>query len=126
MKLRIKGNSLRLRLSMAEVKQVAKSGKVEEHIRFGGTQQLTYRLVAGDILYLTAGFEADTMTVQVPLQQAVEWADSDQVGFEAECSIGDGEVLHVLVEKDFQCLTERPREDESDLFENPRAGQGHG
>ena len=125
MKLRIKGNSLRLRLSVAEVTQMAEIGKVEEHIGFGVAQSLTYQLVADDILYLKANYENDCIRISLPRPQVMDWSKTDQVGIEGECSIGQGDTLHILVEKDFQCLTERPREDESGLFENPRAGQGH-
>ena len=50
---------------------------------------------------------------------ASEWATTDQVGIEKTIFVAEGSDLAILIEKDFKCLTDRPHEDESDLFENP-------
>ncbi len=44
MKLRIKGDSLRLRLTQGEVTALDTGGVVEEKVRFGGGAALIYRL----------------------------------------------------------------------------------
>ena len=41
------------------------------------------------------------------------------VGMQKIISVGEEIDLSILIEKDFKCLTDRPNEDESDLFENP-------
>ena len=53
--------------------------------------------------------------VSVPRAQARSWADSDQVGLEAE-----HQGIAILVEKDFKCLTPRKNEDDGDAFPNPK------
>ncbi|MEZ4932033.1 MAG: hypothetical protein R2788_07940 [Saprospiraceae bacterium] len=55
---------------------------------------------------------------------ATDWSRSDEVGLEDDMPLGDGNALHILVEKDFKCLTERS-EDESDLFPNPNENCWH-
>ena len=47
----------------------------------------------------------------------------DQVG-EGEQQHDNGDVLSILVEKDFACLAPREGEDESDMFPHPGAEQG--
>ena len=44
MKLRIKGPSLRLRLTQGEVRALADAGQVQEAVPFGAGVNLTYRL----------------------------------------------------------------------------------
>ena len=46
------------------------------------------------------------------------WATTDQVSISKEISTLNSDILSILVEKDFKCLTIRP-EDESDLYPNP-------
>lgn len=45
MKLRIQGNSLRMRVSEAEVKQFSQQGQVEEAIAFGPAEEQKLRYV---------------------------------------------------------------------------------
>jgi hypothetical protein len=123
MKLRIKGNSVRLRLSQREVSDFARNARVEDSISFGN-RKLTYALIrlnrAKEIL---ASFENDRIEIGVPALIADEWTRNSQVGFDAEQKLSGGETLKILVEKDFACLTAREGEDESDAFPHPHVGQ---
>lgn len=131
MKLRIRGNSLRLRLTRSEVAQFGDTGSVEEAIEFGGSggaasQQLIYSLVSSnDIEEPTAVFENGRITVSVPRAQAAGWTESNQVGIEAEKPLGgEGRTLRILIEKDFACLEPRKDGDEdTDAFEHPLQNQ---
>jgi hypothetical protein len=119
MKLRVRGNSIRLRLSQGEVETFARDGKVEESIEFAaGEPAFTYAIESdGQRESVTAEFAHDRLCVYVPRMLAVEWAASDEVGFASP----DGAVgPRVLVEKDFACLTPRAGEDESDMFPHPQ------
>jgi len=118
MKIRIKGNSLRLRVSQSEVEEFKKKGRVRDRIFFGKSR-LVYTLQAEDTSKVNADFNQHCITVSVPHKIAEKWTETDQVGFEEYQPIADDEKLYLLVEKDFQCLIPR-KEDESDLFENPR------
>lgn len=123
MKLRIKGNSIRLRLSQPEVSDFARNSRVEDSISFGN-RRLTYALIklnqAKEIL---ASFENDRIEIGVPESFAERWTKTSEVGFGAEQKLSGGETLKILVEKDFACLTVREDEDESDAFPHPQAGQ---
>lgn len=116
MKLRIKGNTLRLRLTQTEVDTVA-NGEVMDKTQFPGDKELVYKIVKG------SGFDAqltnDVVLIQLPSNEVDKWASSDKVSIGFKLSLENKEVLDVAVEKDFQCLTERPKEDESDMFPNP-------
>jgi hypothetical protein len=114
MKLRILGDSLRLRLSRGEVATMGTEGRVEDAIRFGPGARLVYALVAADVDAPRASFERDTITVQVPKAIVRAWVDSDQIGFDAQ-----QDALRILVEKDFKCAVPREGEDGYDGFDNP-------
>lgn len=115
MKIRIQGDRVRLRLSQTEVDLVGNGEVVSEKTHFGATS-LTYALQMSDkISSLTATFNNTQIQVLVPAAKAREWAGSDLVGLESK----EHSIPHILIEKDFQCLTDRSSEDESDLFPNP-------
>jgi len=119
MKLRVRGNSLRLRLTRAEVDRLCAKERVEEQIRFGPKTSLSYAIERGDVGATRADLEGNAVRVIAPHAVVEAWAKSDQVGFEAEQSTGDGQVLRILVEKDWNCLTSRAGEEDVDTFPNP-------
>ena len=124
MKLRISGDSLRLRLSPVEIARLRDLGAVADAIRFGpGGGTFTYELLrAEEAEEISIERRADAIAVRVPATAVDEWAGTDQVGIEATLANGaDG--LRVLLEKDWQCLTAREGEDESHLYPNPAAPQ---
>jgi hypothetical protein len=120
MKLRIKGDSLRLRLTQGEVRALAEQGMVEDRVRFGGGAGLTYRLrrdpKAGS---MSASFGEGIMEVRLPEQAALSWSASNEVTLQGAQPAAPGAELRIVVEKDFACLTVREGEDESDNFPNP-------
>ncbi len=118
MKIRIQGNSIRLRLTKTEVDLFSGRGVVKETTHLGGTT-LTYQLVSKAMEKMTAVFENNIISIIVPIAIANQWTSTEQVGFEAEVKYENGESVSILVEKDFQCLAPRAGEDESDLFKNP-------
>ncbi len=123
MKLRIKGDSIRMRLTQTEVNTFGESGVIEDRVRFSPEQSLVYRLEREEQGALRAEFHGNTLTVFVPDVIAGQWVGTQQVGFRGEVPIDsyDGDVLRILVEKDFHCLIPRPDEDESDHYANPLA-----
>lgn len=122
MKLRLRGNSVRLRLSRSEVQAIADGQAVEESTRLGGTARLVYRLETGGTEPL-AELVDNTLTVRWPEALASAWAASDAVSLEANLPLDDDAAgLRVLVEKDFACLAPREHEDESDNYPHPNAG----
>ncbi len=118
MKLRIRGNSIRLRLEQQEVRQLAHTGVVEEIVSFPASASFKYSLRLHQSDQFEARFEQGTIAVFVPNEKGKTWAASDDVGIYAEIPSGDAG-LKIAIEKDFQCLHKRPDEDESDMFVNP-------
>lgn len=123
MKLRTRGNSLRLRLTKSEVAEIGAGGTVEETVEFGGEppQRFIYALVSTDnVENPTAVFDAGRITVFISKAQAGEWSRTNQIRIEAEKSIGaDGRTLRILIEKDFSCLEPRAGEEDVDTFAHP-------
>ena len=118
MKIRMQGNSMRLRLTQSEVNSLEESGRVEERVNFGPST-LTYALEKMTSGLISARFADNCITVFLSEAKAKEWASTDRTGFENIAPTEHGESLRILVEKDFKCITPRPGEDESDNFENP-------
>lgn len=121
MKIRIRGNSVRFRLSKSEVEQFGNEGYVEERTEFGNTS-LIYALQKSDVSELSAGFDGTKITMLVPQDIARKWADTQVVGFDNIVDMGNGKELYLLLEKDFKCL-DNSSEDQSDNYENPLAAQ---
>ncbi|MBS0364780.1 MAG: hypothetical protein JSR67_03025 [Proteobacteria bacterium] len=120
MKLRIKGASLRLRLTQGEVRRLEQEGSVEEAVPFAGGARLRYRLCMDpQVTQPSAAYAADVLTVWLPRPAALQWCAGTQTTLAHDQAVADG-VLRIVVEKDFACLTAREGEDESDNFPHPR------
>jgi hypothetical protein len=121
MKLRIRGNSLRLRLSKLEVETFAKNGSITDEICFGISQadKLIYSVEKSLDKNVNAIFQNGKITLFVPGNIAKNWVETDEVGFAAEQIIDNEAILRILVEKDFVCLNPRENEDESDNYSHP-------
>ena len=119
MKIRIKGNSIRLRLSRSEVDTLATQGYVEEKTEFFNSA-LTYALQAKDeIDNLKADFSENTITMFVPKAWAANWNKDETVGFSHTLNLPTGSTLSLLMEKDFKCIDSDTTEDQTDNYENP-------
>jgi uncharacterized protein DUF7009 len=117
MKIRIRGDSLRLRLSQSDVRALDREGAVEEALHFPTAAVLRCVLrVASSTDELAASFDGGTITVAIDPGSARRWIDTDEVGVRSEQPLGDGKTLVLLVEKDFRCLVPRPGEDDVDGF----------
>jgi hypothetical protein len=122
MKLRIKGNSLRLRLLRSEVETLTSVGFVSEDIRFGmGTNQaLRYTLVSsGEVEEVIVQFVENQILLLVPESVTVDWTGSDLVSIETVQKIDADCSLTVLIEKDFVCLDRPDDPDRDDAFPHP-------
>lgn len=117
MKLRIRGNSIRLRLLRSEVAKFGASGIFEETIDFGASK-LTYILQrAPENIELSASFKENQITVFVPSEMAKNWVDSELISLTGEQKTPSG-MLKILVEKDFVCLDRPSDEDNKDAYPN--------
>jgi hypothetical protein len=124
MKLRLLDDSIRLRLSRSEVAAADAEGTVEGRTRFPDGSAFAFALEALPVGEADAAFEAGRLVVRLAATRIAAWANDEQaVSLRAELELPDGRHLKVLVEKDFQCVTPRGDEDQSDLFPNPDSSQ---
>jgi hypothetical protein len=120
MKLRLRGNSIRLRLTKGEVAALIETGRVVEALDFGGGARLSYQLSAEEAAEcVSADFADGELKVLAPRGAAADWAAGAEVGLYGEQAAGDGGALKIAIEKDFACLTARLGEDESDNYPHP-------
>lgn len=118
MKIRIKGNSVRLRLTKSEVSAFLTHKEISESTNFG-TGQFVYSLkISESCEGLDATFGDNQICINLSPLWADKWQDEKQIGFTKTIKFGDQE-LHIKVEKDFVCLDETD-EDQSDNYPNPR------
>ena len=124
MKLRIKGSSLRLRLTQGEVRQLETQGEVAEQVEFGAGARLTYRLrMDAQKGVIAATYGDNVIDIRVPREAALNWSRTDQVTL-SHAEVVPGGELRVVIEKDWNCLAPRSEEDESDNFPHPETGTG--
>lgn len=118
MKLRLNGNTVRLRLSQAEVGQFSKTGYVESTTEFGPASQFSYILESSSKASSPqAQFRNGDLRIQVSSSDAQEWITTDRVEISGEQQFGAGKTLSILIEKDFQCIhKEKP---DPGAFPNP-------
>jgi hypothetical protein len=124
MKLRIMGNSLRLRVSRSEVARLLAGDCLEETIHFAPepSAKFTYDLqLEQSVSRPTVQYAGNKVTILIPADQASTWGVTDQVGIAEDISLGDFGSLALLIEKDFACL-DRDEGDNEDAFPNPKAG----
>ncbi len=114
MKIRIKDNSIRFRLTQSEVTELGTSGLISGYTEFPG-QTFTYAIERTEEGILSAAFAENRMVLKMPATMIEEWMTSDRIGFDGQT----GKVT-ILVEKDFVCL-DNTLEDQSDNYPNPNA-----
>lgn len=109
MKLRLEENSLRLRLSEAEVQQFVTTGRVAYTIAFGSApgQTLAYSLEKlpehAAATAVQVRYVAGALAVEVPAAIAQNWTNTENIGFRAQVLVAEGQELRILVEKDLDC-----------------------
>jgi len=121
-KLRVRGDTLRLRLTRGETEAIGRGEPVAETTRFPDGTSLRYELVpaATRAARQVAGVNGTRICIEIPRGDAAAWADSNEVGLTGDGPFRVGP-LSVLVEKDFACLAPRAGEQELDTFPNPNA-----
>jgi hypothetical protein len=119
MKLRIRGDTLRLRVVRHELDQLVSTGEVSDAIRFPGGRSLVYRLRVQQGAQWRAAVDEQGISVDLPKEQAARWFRPEEVGCSGEVALEGGGTLSLLIEKDFPCLVARPGEDDRDAFSRP-------
>jgi hypothetical protein len=117
MKLRIHGNSLRLRLTQSEVAQFSKTGFLEDGIQFAPGASFSYALESLSNLSAPQALYANGwLRIQLPRADATAWACSDRVAITGDQTLQSGQRLAILIEKDFQCVH---GDQDPDAYPNP-------
>jgi hypothetical protein len=125
MKLRISGNSIRLRVRRSEVERLSAGESIAETVHLGCSEQaaLTYVLgtAAAGSVGVQVSYEGTQISVLLPRDETSTWAGTEQVGIYATVDVGPYGKLDVIVEKDFACLDLSDAEN-ADTFANPELG----
>jgi hypothetical protein len=120
LKLRIRDNSIRLRLTQIEVETVRADALVRGRVRFAGGNTFDYVLESSPATVKPeAHISNNSLTVRIPESEILQWSTTEQVSISAEQMLDGGDPLKILIEKDFTCLAPRDGEDESDMYPNP-------
>ena len=119
MKIRIKGDSIRFRLTQKEVKTLSENGKIYDRTNFGN-QEFNYGVVLKeDIDNLNISFKNNSITLEMPDTSGKSWYVNDIITFENVLKTSKENDLYLLLEKDFTCL-DNTIEDQSDNYPNPK------
>ncbi len=122
MKIRIKGNSVRFRLTKTEVNAVCERDMAREKTQFNEAHFVYAVKASKDHDNLHASFFDQGIILFVPKNSLSDWNTNDQVGFYHTQILDNGQKLDLTLEKDFVCLDDRA-EDESDNYPNPRGAE---
>ena len=120
MKVRLRGQSIRFRLTRSEVATLGRGGLVSDRTILGPAHEIALGLRAdARIDQVTPMNECGVMVYTLPAAAVADLATNDTVGFSADVLVADGLTLHVLIEKDFVCIDGDSSEDQTDAFPNP-------
>jgi len=117
MKLRVKGNSIRLRLQQQELNDLLLNNKIVESTIINAFEIFSYELISGESFSVEC--IANILSIQIPSDILESWASGEEISIEENWNNGTEQGLRILIEKDFACLTNRLNEDDSDAFPNP-------
>ena len=106
MKLRIEGNTLRLRLSEDELDEFKSVNTLTDCIGFDDEQQLCYSLEKDGRKGMDLKIGSNGVQVVVPVEQTLIWLNSRQVGMEDLVEVNN-KAIRVIVEKDLKPKKER-------------------
>ncbi len=118
MKLKLHGNSIRLRLNRREVARFADEGRIEETFAYAPGQRLAYGLESSTEQWsigLRVG--ASGIFVVLPRATVADWAGSEQVSVSGSIELDESQTVFVLVEKEFRRL--HGANNDPDLYPNP-------
>lgn len=120
MKVRLRGQSIRFRLSRGEVADLAAGRAVVNRTTLTPDHSLAFALQPDrTATTVKSVLDGGLLTFALPTRQVAELAGTEAVGFSTHLIINDGVSLRVLIEKDFQCLDHPAGEPQDDAYPNP-------
>lgn len=115
MKLRLRGNSVRLRVNRREVDGLAAGASLEQKVHFPGEASFSYVLEASKDARPGASFRQGVIRISAPHTLIQDWATGDSIGIYFELP-ANGASLTVAIEKDLECVDGSPEERDPEAF----------
>lgn len=116
MKLRFRGNTLRLRVNQREVDTLANGNALRERIVFPGATDLSYVLETKAEPGGQASFHEGIISISAPITDVKDWAASNtSLGIYFDLP-ANGSVLKIAIEKDLECVDGPEEERDPDAF----------
>lgn len=119
MKIRIKGNSVRFRLTKTEVQSLCERGISREKTTFNESNFVYAVKVSDKYDNLHASFLNLGIILFLPQTILSDWYLNEQVGFYHSQTLESGQKLELKLEKDFVCM-DKTTENQSDNYPNPK------
>lgn len=114
MKLRCKGNSLRLRLNQTEVRKLAQGVALQERVDFPDGSRFSY-VLERNRSDASASFSEGTIRIAAPASLIDGWSVTDEIGMYFEVPAAHA-TLRVAIEKDLECVDGPAEERDPDAF----------
>lgn len=118
MKIRIRGNTVRFRLTKSEVETLCTTGTVKDRTQFSSSDFI-YIVKSSNTNDLKIDFVQNGITLFISSKLLQDWHKDERIGFYHSLRTVAGNMLDLALEKDFICLDTRD-EDQSDNYPNPK------
>ena len=115
MKLRFRGNSLRLRVNQREVDELETGRHLSECVHFPGGTRLSYAIEPFSGPEPVVTFEKAEIRLSIPSPVLSAWVHKQDLGLYFDFSAGTS-TLKVAIEKDLECLHGPEDERDPDAF----------
>ncbi|MBT0606723.1 DUF7009 family protein [Aequorivita echinoideorum] len=121
MKIRIRDNSVRLRLTKTDIRNLRDNHLVSSKTEFSQVEIFEYEL-RSDTAYteISAKFKEGKITIQIPLRDAEILTETEEITIRGTQNNGMDSQLSLLIEKDLECI-DATDEDQSDMYENKKS-----
>ena len=100
MQVRIRGNSIRFRVSKTDLAKLAETGRIDATVRFSSERTLRYAIEVKPTGAVTATFDGASIDVTLPKTRLDLWLRPNEVSVEGSQPTGGGKVLEIVLEKD--------------------------
>ena len=117
MKIRIRNNSVRFRLTKSEVSKLASTGSIQSTTELAEKNFIYGVNSKTNIEMMSIAFEANRIVLTVPYNFLADWPFNDTIGLYGEQLNNNGSATILTLEKDFVCL-DVTVENQSDTYEN--------
>ncbi|MDX1684014.1 MAG: hypothetical protein R3275_02200 [Saprospiraceae bacterium] len=118
MKLRINGNSVRIRVNQLEFEAFEEYGSIADILELPGGP-ISYALEKCEEDTLNVSRLGDSIRIGIPKEMAEKWRSEAAVGFNHIQKTGDKEI-EIIVEKELKCPTPENCKADEDAFPRPK------